>query len=515
MENWRWRVLFLHFAFCILHSASANELTVDRTTMNADDTLSIVVSLDGSFTSIDSVNIPVQNLRIVGGASVSSQMSWINGTLTQRKTFQYQARPIGSGSALVGPVVLETRDGQRETLAPIPVQILPDLAAGTNDPERILRELLATHRDPFFVVAEVDRTTAYLGEEIVVTWTLYNGTSVEGWELSNVPKREDFWSEQLEIRSERPETVMFGQFPMQKMVILRLALFPLRSGAVTIAPLEVRAEVMRQVDTGSPFGMFEGNVIGITRHSAPITIDVQPIAPGPPVDVVGDVAMNCGKAVQANGGPVVVDVALSGRANLRTAAPPHWASALDGSTQIEEGKLNVVRSSDAATMTRHWKLLVFPSHAGRFTLPPLAMRLFSPAGGRQELRCDAVTLQVTEAAAPKASGARTARPHSADGTSAPLIAVAALALIAVIVLIPRIRRASALKKRVREIARPPEEIRAKLHALLAAHELDEAALLREQSDRGDAYRSLHSRLDFDGSQEEVEFRLRDFLQLLK
>jgi len=93
--------------------------------------------------------------------------------------------------------------------------------------------------------------------------------------------------------------------------------------------------------------------------------------------------------------------------------------------------------------------------------------------------------------------------------------VVALALIALALIIPRLRRASALRKRVREIARPPEEIRAKLQALLAAHNLDEAALLREQTDRGDAYRSLHSRLDFDGSQEEVEFRLRDFLQLLK
>jgi hypothetical protein len=31
------RLLFLHFAFCILHSALANELTVDRTTLNAND----------------------------------------------------------------------------------------------------------------------------------------------------------------------------------------------------------------------------------------------------------------------------------------------------------------------------------------------------------------------------------------------------------------------------------------------------------------------------------------------
>jgi hypothetical protein len=285
---------------------------------------------------------------------------------------------------------------------------------------------------------------------------------------------------------------------------------------VTIGPLEVRAEVMRRNDFGGGFGMFEGNVVDITRHNAPVTIDVQPVPPGPPVDVVGDIAMNCGKATQANGGPVVMNVALSGRANLRTAPVPWWAGQLDGSTQVEEGHLNVVRGGDAATMTRQWKLLVFPSQAGMFTLPPLATRAFSPAAGRQELRCNAQTLQVTAAAAaPK--GERTSRPHRADGTSAPLFLIAAIIAIVALgaAIVPRIRRASAEKKRARDFLRRPGELRAKLHALLAAHHLDEGALLREQSDRGDAYRSLHSRLDFENIDEEVEFRLRDFLQFLK
>jgi hypothetical protein len=176
-----------------------------------------------------------------------------------------------------------------------------------------------------------------------------------------------------------------------------------------------------------------------------------------------------------------------------------------------------VRSADAATMTRHWKLLVFPAHAGTFTLPPLVTRVFSPAGGRQELRCNAATLQVTAASDPARSrAAREGAPPTSPGPSTTLgMTVGALALIAIILIVPAVRRAFALRRRVREIARPPEEIRVKLQALLAAHRLDEAALLREQSDRGDAYRSLHSRLDFDHSQEEVEFRLRDFLQLLK
>jgi len=501
-------------------SAFANQLTVDRTTLNTDDTLTITVSLDGTFTSIDSVDVPVQNLRLIGSPAYSSQIAWVNGTLTQRKSYQYQARPIGPGSALVGPIVLETRDGQRDTLAPIAVQVLPDTTGGSNDPAQILRELIATHRDAFFVVCETDKKTAVVGEEIVATWTLYNGTSVEQWEVSNVPRRDDFWSEQLDIGGERPQLVTIGDLSIQKLVIMRLALFPLHSGPVTIGPLEVRAEVMRRSDFGGGFGIFEGSVIDVTRHNAPVTIDVQPVPAGSPVDIVGDIALTCGKATQANGGPIVMNVALSGRANLRTAPVPWWAGKLDGSTQIEEGKLNVVRGADAATMTRQWKLLVFPSRAGPFTLPPLETRAFSPLAGRQELQCNAQTLQVTTSHPERSRGTRggggapSVRPGPSTTLGMTVVAVALL-IAAIFLITPRIRRSANLKKRARDLVRRPGDLRTKLHAVLAAHHLDETALLREQSDRGDAYRSLHSRLDFENIDEEVEFRLRDFLQFLK
>ena len=504
-------------------TASANELIVDRTTLNTDDTLTITVALDGAFTSVEPASIPLQNLKIIGSPSMSSQISWVNGTLTQRKVYQYQARPLAAGPALVGPLIVESSDGHRDTLAPVAVQVLPDLAAGSNDPQQVLRELLATRRDPIFIIAQADRTSAYVGEEIVVTWTLYNGTSVEQWELANVPRREDFWSEQLDIHGERPETVMFGQVPLQKMVILRLALFPLHSGPLTISPLEIHAEVMHRSDDRSPFGMFEGSVFDVTRHNAPLTIDVKPVPPGPPVDIVGDLALNCAKPRQANGGPVVIDVSLAGRANVRTAPPPHWAGALDGSTQVEAGAVNVIRGADEVTMTRQWKLLVFPSRAGRFTLPPLATRAFSPGAGRQELRCNAVTLDVTAAAdddrhPERSRGARPGggAPSFRPGPSTTLgVTIVLIAIVALILIAPRIRRASALRRRAREIARPPEQLRDKLHALLAARKLDETSLLREQTERGDAYRSLLSGLESDNSREEVEFRLRELLQFLK
>jgi len=379
------RRTFLLLALSLATPLFANDLTVDKQTLQLDETLTIVVSLENSFADADDLRIPLQNLELVGPPSVNSQFTWINGTTTKRKIFRFIARPKAPGGALVGPLVVNGADGQRETLPPISVQVLPDAAAGTNDPLAIFRELVATRRDPIFVVAEVDKASAYVGEEIVVTWRIYNAATVREWQLVDLPKLEDFWSEELDVRNEPQQQVALDESVVQKVVVRRVALFPLRSGTLLVAPVGVEALVLRRTD--SPFGFFEGSTFDVTRRSAPIAIDVKPLPPGPPVDAVGDVSLTCTKPVQQNGGPVVMSVALRGRANLRAAVPPHWEHALNGSVQIGEKPMTVQRTREYAEMTRTWSYLLFPARAGRFEVPALVATTFTSAGVRQTLRC--------------------------------------------------------------------------------------------------------------------------------
>jgi len=395
--------------------------------------------------------------------------------------------------------VLHGADGQVETLAPVSIQVLPDLAAGSNDPQRILHELLATGRDPIFIVAEADKSSVFAGEQVIVTWTIYNATNVQQHGIGEIPKLADFWVEELDTRNEAAQQVFVGGLSMQRLVIRRVALFPLRSGTLTVDPISLDAQIMKRTGIGNPFGLFEGAVVDVHRRASPLTVEARPIPPGPPVAAVGDISLQCSTPVQKNGGPVSMDVVMSGAANLRAVPPPAFARAVDGSVQITEGGVSVQRRGEVV-MTRRWRFLIFPATSGMFVIPPLTTPILTPAGVRRELRCEqrALIVQSVDAAAiqPHAAPVAGSTPREAARRSLPFAGMAAAILIVLAIAWPRIARARRIRGDAHALVREsPAETRAAVDEWLSARGLDPAAILRETSERGDAYRALRSLLD--------------------
>jgi oxygen tolerance protein BatD len=488
----------LLFVLFLAGAAAANDLTVDKRTIQMDDSLTITVTVENEFANIDSVRIPLQNLGLNGPANVSTEFQWINGVSSRRKIFTYTAHPTAAGTATVGPITLHGLGGQVETLAPVIIQVLSDASAGSNDPARILRELIATNRDPICLVAEVDKPSVFAGEEVVVTWTLYNATAVQQYAIGDIPRLEDFWSEELDVRGEPQQQIVLDHVFVQKLPIRRVALFPLRSGSLIIPPLGVNASILKRVGNRGPFGTFEGMEVDVHRRSAPLTIHARPLPPGPPVAAVGDaLAMRCGMPVQRNGGPIAIDVAMSGRANLRAVAAPSFERPPAGSLQIIEKKLNVYRVRYDASMTREWQYLIFPAQSGEFTAPAMNATVMSPDGQRKQLRCDATTL-IVQASAPSEPPPRlaTRRPPITNRAVTLWLAAVIAACTLVALVVARTQRSHRIRNAVRRLVRPTApETRAAVDEYLQVRGIEPALLIREPSDRGDAYRSLRSLLD--------------------
>lgn len=500
--------------FLLALAARANDIVVHPRTLNTTDLLTITISLQGDFASLDGVSIPLQNLALVGEPSVSTEFAWINGQVSRRKTFRYRARPLASGLALVGRIVLQTPDGQRDTLDAVSVQVVADRTTQSNDAAVVLQELLAAGRDPLFVVAEVSKSNVWVGEPVDVTWWLYNAATVQQWQIVQVPKLAEFWTEER-TRNETAERVYVGDAMVQRIPIRRVTLFPLQSGAMRIGGMTVEASVLRRSDRG-PFAMFEGELAETTFTSAPIALDVRPIPPGPPVDAVGDLALTCEPAVQRNGGPVVLRVALTGLGNVRAATAPRFDSPIAGKVQLEGGEVSVSRDENAFGMARQWRYLIFPASPGPLEIPPLSLRLFDTAtGSRRDVRCAATLFQASAAAAPRAAAVDPAPPATPRHRVWPWLAAALAIVLLLLMSVPRLRRELAVRAEARAIVEDatPAAIRARMEERVTFD-------LREASDRGDAWRALRSLLDAAererdiaaGAEREIERRVRDVLR---
>ena len=260
----------------------------------------------------------------------------------------------------------------------------------------------------------------------------------------------------------------------------------------------------------------------LRARSAPLRIDVRPLPSGSPVDVVGDVSLECFGPVQANGGPVSFDVVLGGRANLRAAKPPRFAQPLEGSVQISERPLTVQRARDEARMTRRWRYLVFPASNGAMVIPPLAVTALTSEGERRELRCPQRVLIVKAAEPPRAAPASAeAKRSEAARRALPWAGVVALALVALAIAVPPLERGRRARRESRALLREtPADTRAAVEAWLIEREIDPGSLLREPSDRGDAWRAARSLLDgmeherIDARPHELRRRVRELVELV-
>jgi hypothetical protein len=313
---------------------------------------------------------------------------------------------------------------------------------------------------------------------------------------------------------------------MQRMPIRRVALFPLRSGTLPIGSMEIDAAVMRRGSSG-PFGLFEGNMVDISFSSAPLSLNVRPLPPGAAGAIVGDLGLNCSKPRQKNGGPVIFDLSLSGRGNLRSAAAPAFERAPDAEMQLIDRGTSIDRSMSIPAMTRRWQYLLFPARSGALAIPPLTLRSFSPSTATSRvLRCQAATLNVTAAERDASSPGAASSPlrSSPRIRQAAEIAAAAIAIALIVLLITRVmERRRRKSQRIRQLVtdRSPAQIREAVHERLGERGIDVATLMRESSDRGDAYRALRSLLDalegdrMTADESEVRRRVRELLDSLQ
>lgn len=396
---------------------------VDARRIGVDDVATLSIVLDGEAVGLDAALPPLRNLHVVGGPSTSTQISFVNGSMSRQKILSFVLKAEKPGSAEIGPVsVPGYPPAPAITIEVVPGAIRP---AQTQDP--FGRDPFGG-RDPFeeifgrpqrrqpatqgklFVEATLSRPAARVGEPILVTYFVYTQISLSGVEFAEAPKYPGFWAEEIERSRDSAGTNVSvqGEAYLRYPVLERL-LFPTKTGL-----LEIPEARLRLVPTGGVFGV----AAPIERGTKALRVQVDPLPNGTPEgSAVGSyqAMASVDRAAILLGDAITFRFKVQGRGNLK------W---IDAAPKIEIPGVRIFPprvTSDLKTTrqgiegSKTWEFVLVPEREGTYEIPAISFPYFDPE--KPGLRTETTERIPVEVSPVQASGAASSTKAAPSGVA--------------------------------------------------------------------------------------------------
>lgn len=390
--------------------ARAQEITftaqVDRNQIAAGDQLRLTITLTNAQDRIEPPDLG--GLVIVQGPFENSSYSFINGRATSSVSRTWVLTATRPGRYTIGPARTRAAGSVIQT-DPIIVEVVKGTAA-PQEPAVAQGQ----HRDPnLFIALTLSKTKAYVGEQVLATYQLFNRYSGLEAPQMDPPKLNGFWSEELDTQGARWEERVVNGLGYRVITIKQQLLIPQRAGTLRIDPMGLTCVVGRSFFN-------RGTTIEVKSNAAELT--ALPLPANAPDDFSGAVG-ELELSVKADRTEVRVDEAievearLSGRANLKLVEAPKLRFPADFEVYEPRVTDRISVGTGGMSGSRGFQYTVIPRHDGSFDLGSISLSYFDPkAGAYKTLRSAPITITV----APGEAGSGTAganRVQRADVTA--------------------------------------------------------------------------------------------------
>ena len=393
---------------------------VDRNALTTAETLTLSITVNANAANSAAPKLPqLDGFQIVGSSS-SSQISIINGSISSQAVYSYRLRPTRAGELTI-PALGMTINGQTYNTQPITIQVTQGNGAAPPAPaqqpssggEQAAQPSAELKGQDYFVEAEVDNPTPYVGQQVTYTFRFYQGTAdffAEQPQFSP-PDFNGFWAEKQSDQSQYRAQAAGRVYNVTE---LKTILFPSSAGPLTIEAAKLTI----------PGGFFNR---GVALQTKPVELSVQPLPPNAPSGFNGAVGQySLSAKVDAAQGkvnePVTWRVTLSGRGNINAAPDPQWPE-IPGWRDFEsQATINTQVQNGVMTGSKVYERLLLPTRSGQFTLPALEYVYFDPeTGAYQSTATDPLQISIAPgeagAEAPLPSAAEAAAPGSAPAVT--------------------------------------------------------------------------------------------------
>ncbi len=339
--------------------------SVDRKSIAVGEHVRLTLTLTNGGDRFSSPDLG--GLVVVGGPSYGSNMVSTNGRMSVSVSRTWLITGTTPGKYTIGAAKASVGGGTIQT-EPIVIEVVK---AGTRPSDANATQ--GQRSDPnLFVTISLSKNKAYVGEQVVATYTLYNRYAALELTKFELPKLSGFWSEEIEVPDNGWSEQVVNGIGYRVAVLKKQLLFPQRGGKLRIEPLELTCIVNRS---------FFNRGTSIDLRSNALDFNAVALPPNAPADFNGAVgelelsALADRSSVKANEA-IEITVRVAGRSNLKLLDAP----ALDFPGDIEAYDPKVVDkiSVNASGMSgsREFQYTVIPRHDGHFDLGAVTFSYF-------------------------------------------------------------------------------------------------------------------------------------------
>jgi len=369
---------------------------VDARKIGVQDQVQLTITIEGTGGPDEVAPPALQNLEVVAGPSQSTQVSLVNGRLSQSRSFIYVLQPKAEGRASVGAVragdqtapaieievvagSVRPRERRRGGVDPFAADPFGGDPFGDPFEEMLGRQRSRSAPAKLVLEAQPSRTKLYVGEPLVVTYWLYTQVSVTDLQLKEAPQYAGFWAEDLERGQGAPagESATLGGESYRRFPFLKKLLFPAKAGTLTLPPATFRVGIARQ-------GFFDAGG-AVERSTKPVTITVLPLPDAPGFSgAVGrlEASASVDRAVVPLGEAVTLRFRVSGTGNLKWVDRGPEVSLAGARVYPPQQKTELRTTEEGVSGARTWEFVVVPQTTGEVTIPALPFSYFDPQAGK-------------------------------------------------------------------------------------------------------------------------------------
>lgn len=313
--------------------------------------------------------------QVVGGPNQSTQMSFANGRRTQQKGYGYTLLATKPGKFTIGSASIQV-NGKSLKSKPISIEVVKE------DP----KSLAADPDQDFYMKARLSDSTAIIGQQIILDYTLYTRVDIQNFDLLNESDYDGFFSVELNGRRERAQREIIDGKEYYVQSLKKVALFPQQTGTYEFDPVIVNLGLS---DGKRSSFFFQRNTKTVRRTTNAIKIQVVGNPPNAPLSYSGAVG-NYGMNAEVDKRSITTDDAIkitmiikgSGDAKIVTAPEQDFGEDLE---IYEPNILSEDQMVDKGYVSSEkiFEYLVVPKKTGKFRLQP-KFSFYNPDSSRYE-----------------------------------------------------------------------------------------------------------------------------------